>query len=58
LEWYAEINPVQVHQLYPGVDLDLGHNIVWSLGIGAGLTSESPRLVIKSHLEFEFGRHD
>lgn len=58
LEWYAEINPVQVHQLYPGVDLDLGHNIVWSLGVGAGLTSETPRLVIKSHLEFEFGRHD
>jgi hypothetical protein len=58
LEWYAETSPVQVHQLYPGVDLDLGHNIVWSLGVGAGLTSEPPRLVIKSHLEFEFGRHD
>jgi len=58
LEWYAEINPVEVHQIYPGVDLDLGHNIVWSLGVGAGLTSDSPRLVIKSHLEFEFGRHD
>jgi hypothetical protein len=58
LEWYGEINPVQVHQLFPGVDLDLGHNIVWSLGVGTGLTSEPPRLVIKSHLEFEFGRRD
>jgi len=58
LEWYAELNPTQVHQIYPGVDLDLGHNIVWSLGVGAGLTSDFPRLVIKSHLEFEFGRHD
>jgi hypothetical protein len=58
LEWYSEINPVQVHQLYPGVDLDLGHNIVWSLGVGTGLTSEPPRLVIKSHVEFEFGRRD
>jgi len=58
LEWYSEINPVQVHQLYPGVDLNLGHDIVWSLGVGTGLTSEPPRLVIKSHLEFEFGRRD
>jgi hypothetical protein len=58
LEWYSEIGTVQVHQLYPGVDLDLGHNIVWSLGVGTGLTSEPPRLVIKSHLEFEFGRRD
>ena len=58
LEWYSEINPVQVHQLFPGVDLNLGHDIVWSLGVGAGLTPEPPRLVIKSHLEFEFGRRD
>jgi hypothetical protein len=58
LEWYSEINPVQVHQLFPGVDLNLGHDIVWSLGVGTGLTSEPPRLVIKSHLEFEFGRRD
>ena len=58
LEWYGETSPVQVHQIYPGVDLDLGHNIVWSLGVGPGLTSSPPRLVIKSHLEFEFGRQN
>lgn len=66
LEWYSEFGAVdgflpavrQVQQIYPGVDLDLGHNVVWSLGIGAGLTPEPPRLVIKSHLEFEFGRRD
>jgi hypothetical protein len=65
LEWYSEIGylpdfpPVQqqVHQVYPGVDVRLSKSLVWSLGIGVGLTPEEPRLVIKSHLEFEFGHH-
>jgi hypothetical protein len=65
LEWYSEIGPVpaflpgheQVHQLYPGADFALAHNLVWSLGAGIGLTSQEPRLVIKSHIDFEFGRH-
>ena len=66
LEWYSEIGylpdfpPVQkqVHQVYPGVDIRLSKSLIWSVGIGVGLTPEEPRLVIKSHLEFEFGRHD
>lgn len=66
LEWYSEMGSVagflpasrQVHQIYPGVDLGLGHHVVWSLGVGAGLTPQEPRLVLKSHLEFAFGRHD
>jgi hypothetical protein len=64
LEWYSEIGYVsdfpsigkQVHQVYPGVDVRLSKSLVWSLGIGVGLTPVEPRLVIKSHLEFEFGR--
>jgi hypothetical protein len=64
LEWYSEIGYLpdlpsvgkQVHQVYPGVDIRLLKSVVWSVGVGAGLTPEEPRLVIKSHLEFEFGR--
>jgi hypothetical protein len=64
LEWYSEIGYLpeipsvrkQVHQLFPGVDVRLAKNLVWSVGAGAGLSSEPPRLVFKSHLEFEFGR--
>lgn len=64
LEWYSEIGYLpdfpsiekQVHQVFPGVDVRLSKSLVWSVGIGAGLTPEQPRMVIKSHLEWEFGR--
>jgi hypothetical protein len=64
LEWYSEMGPVrhfssaseQVHQAFPGVDWRIMEHLVWSVGVGAGLTSQEPRLVLKSHLEFEFGR--
>jgi hypothetical protein len=49
---------MQVHQVYPGADIRLSKSLVWSVGVGVGLTPEEPRLVIKSHLEFEFGRRD
>jgi len=66
LEWYSEIGYLpdfpqvrkQVHQVYPGTDIRLAKNLVWSVGIGVGLTPVEPRLVIKSHLEFLFGRHE
>ena len=47
----------QVHQLFPGVDIRLARHLIWSVGPGVGLTPAGPRLVIKSHLEFEFGRN-
>jgi hypothetical protein len=64
LEWYSEMGslpglapiPRQVHQLFPGVDLRLARHLVWSVAPGVGLTPMQPRLVFKSHLEFEFGR--
>ncbi len=64
LEWYSEFGTLpglesvgrQVHLIYPGVDIKVAKNLVWSVGIGAGLTSQEPRMVIKSHLEFTFGR--
>ncbi len=63
-EWYSELGSLpnfqsvrnQVHLIYPGVDVKLAENLLWSVGIGVGLTPEQPRLVIKSRLEFEFGR--
>ncbi len=36
---------------FPGVDIKIAKNLLWSVGIGAGLTSQEPRLVIKSHRE-------
>jgi hypothetical protein len=64
LEWYSELGSLpaltslssQTHQLFPGLDLKLAENLLWSLGIGVGLTSSEPRLVYKSRLEFSFGR--
>ena len=66
LEWYSELGPVpdfepgsrQVHQLFPGVDIKLARHLTWSVAPGVGLTPVEPRLVFKSHLEFEFGRGD
>lgn len=65
LEWYSELGTVptllavsrQVHQLFPGVDIRVGPHLVWSLAPGVGLTPVEPRLVFKSHLEFESGLH-
>jgi hypothetical protein len=64
IEWYSELGAFpgftaaskQVHQLYPGVDLKIRENLLWSVGVGVGLTSIEPRLVYKSRLEFSFGR--
>jgi hypothetical protein len=66
LEWYGELGsvpglspwPRQVHQIFPGVDLKIARHLIWSVAPGVGLTPREPRLVFKSHLEFEFGRHE
>lgn len=66
LEWYSEIGSLpdfspaarQVHQIFPGVDIKLAKHLVWSVAPGIGLTPREPRLVFKSHLEFEFGREN
>ena len=66
LEWYSELGSLpsfvpgssQVHQIFPGVDVKLRENLLWSLGVGVGVTSVEPRLVYKSRLEFSFGRRN
>jgi len=64
LEYYSEWGPLpdffpwrdQVHQILPGGDLKIAKNVVWSFGIGLGLTSAGERVVYKSRIEIEFGR--
>ena len=46
----------QFHQLLPGADWKITDDVVWSFGVGAGLTAAEPRLVFKSRFEFSFGR--
>jgi hypothetical protein len=66
IEWYSELGslpqlaavPDQFHQLLPGLDLRIAEHLVWSVGIGFGLTSTEPQLVLKSRLEFSFGRRN
>lgn len=63
LEYYGVLGPVpnllprgqQVHQVFPGADIRLSERLVWSAGVGVGITSAGPRLVYKSRFEFSFG---
>jgi hypothetical protein len=63
LEYYADWGPVpafeplilQGHQLIPGGDIRLRKNIIWSVGLGVGLTPATDRVVYKSRLEIKFG---
>jgi hypothetical protein len=45
----------QMHQILPGGDIQVRKNIIWSVGIGFGLTPATDRLVFKSRLEVSFG---
>jgi len=64
LEYYSELGELpsflpgnqQVHQILPGGDWKLAKNLVWSFGVGVGLTPAGNRLVYKSRFEFTFGR--
>ena len=66
IEWYSEMGSIpdltpvarQAHQIFSGVDLKLARHLIWSIAPGVGLTPTEPRLVFKSHLEFEFGRNN
>ena len=46
----------QVHQLYPGVDLKLGDDLVVNVGVGFGTTTAGNRLVFKARGELPLGR--
>lgn len=63
LEYYSDAGrfptfaPIdkQIHLLFPGGDLSFKQNLVWSFGVGVGLTPAGNRLVFKSRFEFSFG---
>jgi hypothetical protein len=63
LEYYGDWGPLptfepfvaQMHQILPGGDIRLRKNIIWSLGVGVGITPATDRIVYKSRLEFSFG---
>lgn len=64
LEYYGSTGPVfnplpggeQVHQFFPGGDLQLTENIVWNFGVGVGATPTGNRLVYKSRIGILFGK--
>ena len=64
LEYYSDDGPFptflpvkqQIHQVFPGGDWKVSKNLLWSFGVGIGLTSTGNRLIYKSRLEYSFGR--
>jgi hypothetical protein len=64
IEYYGTLGPVrgieplgqQVHQIYPGVDWRITEHLLCNLGIGFGMTPVGNQLVVKSRLEYEWGR--
>jgi hypothetical protein len=45
----------QVHQFYPGVDVQLGDDFELNVGVGFGTTATGNRLVLKSRFEVPLG---
>ena len=67
LEYYSSWGPLhalpalreQIHQIYPGADLHIGERLTLNIGVGLGLVGAESRLVLKSRLEYSFGKkHD
>ena len=64
LEYYSSDGPLpsflpireQVHQFFPGADLRLRENLLWSVGVGFAATPAGNQLIYKSRIEVEFGR--
>jgi hypothetical protein len=64
LEYYGGTGPLgdllptneQVHQLFPGGDLQISDKIVWNFGIGVGMTDGGNKLVYKSRIGILFGK--
>lgn len=62
LEYYGSTGAIdralprdeQVHQLYPGVDIQLTDAVIWNLGVGLGTTSAGNTRVYKMRLGWLF----
>jgi hypothetical protein len=63
LEYYGDLGPIshidparkQQHLIFPVLDIDLGPRWEFNLGVGAGLTPATDRLIIKMILGYRFG---
>ncbi len=63
LEYYGDLGPIshidspdkQQHLIFPVLDIDLGPRWEFNLGVGAGLTPATDRLIIKAILGYRFG---
>jgi hypothetical protein len=59
LEYYAILGEVtdplpvvkQIHQFYPGLDVRLGKDVTWNVGLGVGVTSAGNRFTLKTRFE-------
>jgi hypothetical protein len=64
IEYYGVLGPIQeflprhrqVHLLFPGADWKIRERVTWSFGVGLGMTGAGSQVVLKTRLEFEFGR--
>lgn len=45
----------QVHQFYPGADIQINENLVWNVGFGLAATSEGSQFVYKMRIGWLFG---
>jgi hypothetical protein len=46
----------QAHQILPGGDWRISKSVLWSVGVGFGLTPATNKIVYKSRLEWTFGK--
>jgi hypothetical protein len=64
IEYYGYTGPVgdslprgqKIHLLFPGADWKMGERLTWSFGVGLGATGTGSQVILKSRIEFEFGR--
>jgi hypothetical protein len=64
VEYYAILGEVtdplpvvkQIHQFYPGLDVRLGEDVTWNVGLGVGVTSAGNRLTLKTRFEVPLER--
>ena len=45
----------QVHQFFPGADINLSPNVVWNVGVGFGTTAGSAKISTPFSPNFGFG---
>jgi hypothetical protein len=57
LEYYGELGQKRAHLLLPGADWKIRERVTWSFGVGMALAGAGNQVVLKTRLEFEFGRN-